>query len=99
MNTPRYLCSHLVRLRVDDCEEWVNLEEIWAGGAVLECEEEVEGGALVRMLSEGGSFMGRVTGVKRTAIGWRVEVAFSPLTPWSIEKWVPEHAVDPASLK
>ena len=98
MNTPRYLCSHLVRLSADDCDQWVNLEEIWADGAVLECEEEVAAGALVQISSDDQLFVGRVAGVERDEFGWQVEVAFSPLTPWSIDKWAPEHAVDPAKL-
>jgi hypothetical protein len=98
MDTPRFLCSHLVRLSADDREQWVNLEEIWADGAVLECEDEVANGALVRISSDSQLFMGRATAVKRDAIGWRVEVAFSPLTPWNVQKWMPEHALDPAKL-
>ena len=98
MSTPRYLCSHLVRLLVDDREQWVNLEEIWGDGAELGCEEEVGRGALALILSEGLSFEGRVTEVEREETGWRVEVSFSPLTPWSIEQWLPEHALDPAKL-
>ncbi len=106
MNTPRYLCSHLVRLVVSAPgtpetrgEQWVNLEEIWGEGAVLECEEEVANGALVLILSDELSFEGRVTRVEREETGWRVEVALSTLTHWSIEQWRPEHALDPASLK
>jgi len=98
MSTPRYLCSHLVRLRADDREQWVNLEEIWSDGAVLECEEKVAENALVRISSEDQLFVGTVTGVKQNEIGWTVEVALSPQTPWSIEKWLPEHALDPAKL-
>ena len=109
MNTPRYLCSQLVRLVVseppgtdtggDRAERWVNLEEIWGDGAVLGCEDEVANGALVLILSDDLSFEGQVTGVKQEETGWRVEVALSALTPWSIEQWRPEHALDPTSLK
>lgn len=99
MNTPRYLCSQLVRLVIGDREHWVNLEEIWGNGAVLGCEEEVANGALVRILSDDLSFEGRVTGVEHEETGWRAEVAFSAQTPWSIEQWRPEHALDPTSLK
>ena len=98
MDTPRYLCSHLVRLVTDDREQWVNLEEIWAAGAVLGCEEEVEEGTLVLILSDDQSFEAQVTAVKLDEPGWRLEVAFSPLTPWTAEKWLPEHAFDPAKL-
>jgi hypothetical protein len=97
-DTPRYLCSHLVRLVADGREQWVNLEEIWAGGAVLGCEEKVTDGALVLILSDDVSFEAIVTRVKLDETGCQVEVAFSPLTPWSIEKWLPEHALDPAKL-
>jgi len=98
MATPRYLCSELVRLVTDGRGQWVNLEEIWAEGAVLACEEEVGPGAPARISTDEVSFEGAVTAVERDEFGWRVEIAFSADTPWSIERWRPEHALDPDSL-
>src|SRR4051812_10713721 len=93
MNTPRYLCSQLVRLSEGGRELWVNLEEIWENGAVLECEEAVAMGAGVRISSGEDLFEGRVTGVKKDEFGWQVELEFSARTPWSISQWRPEHAL------
>lgn len=103
-STPRYLCSQLVQLVSSEPrapeyrEQWVNLEEIWDGGAVLECDEEVGAGMLATIFADGVSFSGRVTAVERHEIGWRVEMAFSAQTPWNIEFWQPEHALDAEAL-
>jgi hypothetical protein len=99
MAAPRYLCSHLVRLFVDGHEQWVNLEEIWEGGAVLECEEAVTAGAFAKVLAEEAVFAGRIKAAEAHEFGWRVEIEFSPLTQWTIERWKPEHALDPAKLR
>jgi hypothetical protein len=102
MDTPRYLCSQLVRLLISDSsghrEQWANLEEIWSSGAVLECEEEVASGSSAKISCDEVTFAGRVAAVERHVFGWTVEMAFSPLTPWTIERWRPEHALDPNAL-
>ena len=99
VTTPRYLCSHMVRLKVgDNPGRWANLEEIWSDGAVLECEEDIRSGEPARISCEGAFFAGHVTAVERHEFGWKVEIRFLPATPWSIEQWRPEHALDPASL-
>jgi len=82
----------------DDREQWANLEEIWGGGAVLECEDDVAAGAQAKISADDVSFSGRVTAVDRHEFGWRVEIAFSPLTPWTIGCWRPEHLLDPAAF-
>jgi hypothetical protein len=71
---------------------------------VLECEETLSDETLSEgedaKISAGDiSFAGRVTAVERHEFGWRVEMAFSHLTPWTIEQWKPEHALDPARLQ
>jgi hypothetical protein len=99
MAPPRYLCSHLVRLVVSGPrEQWVNLEEIWEGGAVLECEDAVDPGIAVTIQAGDLAFSGIVTAVEREESGWRVEMDFSPLTPWTIKRWKPDHILDPATL-
>jgi hypothetical protein len=98
MAAPRYLCSHLVRLSAGGRTRWANLEEIWNAGAILDCEEEVMRGDSVTMSSEEVFFDGRVTAVEREESGWRVEVLFSEYTPWTIERWMPEHALNPETL-
>jgi hypothetical protein len=99
MAAPRYLCSHLVRFSADNCEQWANLEEIQQNGAVLECDEAVRDDAVAKISAGDVSFEGRVTAVQQHEFGWRVEMAFSHLTPWTIEQWKPGHALDPAKLK
>ncbi len=64
----------------------------------MECEEEVGQGEIVTMSSDEVSFDGQVTAVERDESGWRVEVLFSELTPWTIEQWTPEHVLDPETL-
>ena len=98
MDSPRYLCSQLVRLLAGDREQWAVLGEIWETGAVLDCEEAVADGLPVGILADDVTFSGRVAAVKQYEFGWQVEVRFSPLTPWRIERWQPEHALNPAKL-
>lgn len=98
MATPRYLCSHLVRLVAEGREQWVNLEEIWESGAVLECEEPVDNGLQVEILAGETSFEGHATEVEQHEFGWRLTMTFSPLTPWKIELWRPEHTLNAEEL-
>jgi hypothetical protein len=87
----RYLCSELVALKVSSTTFTVNLEEIWPEGAVLEAESAVEDGAHVEIRSGDVLLIGKVVGLEGHEFGWRVEVAFSPLTPWDPEKFKPQH--------
>lgn len=68
----------------------VNLEEIWQTGAIVEGEP-----AGPRPVTAGfaqiQSFSGRVLSVEEHEFGWRAEIQFSPLTPWSIELFCPQH--------
>ena len=100
MSSPRYLCSQLVRLAVRGLpEQWVNLEEIWDDGAMLECETEVEPGVDATFSTDEVSFTGRITAVEKQESGWELEITFSPMTQWTIEKWRPDHAIDPKTLE
>ena len=99
MSSPRYLCSHLVRLAIAARpEQWVTLEEIWEYGAMLECETGIELGAAAMILAGEISFTGRITAVKNHEFGTQAEMTFSPATRWTIEKWRPKHALDPKAL-
>ncbi len=95
----RYLCSELVPLRTEDGESIANLEEIWSGGAVLECENPLQSGSRVEMLGGDVRFHGLIASVELHEFGYRVEVQFSPLTPWSPDRFSPQHLLDPAVLK
>jgi hypothetical protein len=95
---PRYLCSHLVVLIVGDRDQCVNLEEIWESGAVVECEEAVVTGVSADILADDIVFSGRVIAVERHEFAWRAEIAFCAHTLWSMERWRPEHSLDPQEL-
>jgi hypothetical protein len=100
MSSARYLCSQLVRLAVPDLpEQWVTLEEIWEDGAMLESETEVASGVAAMISTDEVSFTGRITAVDRHEFGWQVEITFSPMTRWTMEKWRPDHAIDPKTLE
>jgi hypothetical protein len=88
---PRYLCSELVTLKAGSTMFTANLEEIWPEGAVIEAEDAVDDGAHVEIRSGDFLLAGKVVGVELHEFGWRVEVAFSPLTPWDPEKFKPQH--------
>jgi hypothetical protein len=94
----RYLCSHLVRLTTAGHEQWANLEEIWESGAVLDCEEEVARDSAAMFSGDEVVFRGRVTHCGEHRFGWRVELELSSETPWSVELWKPEHALDSGTL-
>lgn len=98
MSSARYLCSQLIRLAAGNHTQWANLEEIWDDGAMLECETEVDPGVSATISADDVSFSGRITAVERHEFGWQVEITFSPVTRWTIEKWRPEHAIDPKTL-
>lgn len=98
MNSRRYLCSHLVSLRKNSGESAparvVNLEEIWQTGAVLESEEPVEEAARVEIHCGEAVFAGSIVQVSAHEFGWRIEVEFSPETPWSPDRFCPEHLLE-----
>jgi len=94
----RYLCSHLVTLRWDDQTRLMNLEEISRDFALLESDEAVPCGVLAEMSAGNARFIGSVTHVEQHEFGWKVDFRFSPLTPWTIENFQPQHMLDPARL-
>jgi hypothetical protein len=99
MNPRRFLCSQLVALRNNSIKTIVNLEEIWGNGAVLESEDPVEGGSRVEIRCGRAFFAGRIVQVERHEFGWRFEVEFSPMTPWKIGEFQPEHLLDVSELE
>lgn len=98
MTSKRYLCSHLVSLRCGADVHMVNLEEIWQTGAVLEGEEPVIEGAPAEIRCGSVHLFGAITCVQEHSIGWRIEIEFSPLTPWSPDRFQPEHMLDLSAL-
>ncbi|MEP6716381.1 MAG: hypothetical protein ABJC09_12480 [Terriglobia bacterium] len=69
----------------------VNMEEIWVEGAVLECEESVTAGVQASIEWGGFRLAGLVAEAAAHEFGWRVELEFSPQTPWSPEAAPPAH--------
>jgi hypothetical protein len=94
VNAPRYLCSDLVTLRIGAAESIVNLEEIGRDGAAIESEDPIVDGVRVEIRCGSVFFSGQVTPVGRHEFGWRVEIEFSPLTPWNPEHFRPRHMLD-----
>jgi hypothetical protein len=94
MGARRYLCSELVALKVNSVDTTVNLEEIWQDGASFESEDPVVGGVLVELRCGSAFFAGKVTQIEPHEFGCRVEVEFSPLTPWNPELFRPQHMLD-----
>jgi hypothetical protein len=95
----RYLCSHLVTLVFSGQRRVVNLEEICRTGACLESDDSVPAGVPVEMRTEAVRFQGTVTEVEEHDLGWRIELEFSPLTPWCVEHFRPQHLLDPSALE
>lgn len=98
MNLPRYLCSQLIALKTGSRECVVNLEEIWQDGAIIESDICVEAGAQMELRCDTAFFAGSVVHVEAHEFGWRLEVEFSPLTPWTVDRFRPEHLLDVAAL-
>ena len=99
MEAGRYLCSHLVTLSWKDgasgvTQSIVNIEEIWAEGAVLESEAVAPVGSSAEIRCGKTFFAGKITRADVHEFGVRIEIEFSPLTPWSVERFRPEHLLD-----
>ena len=98
MGAHRYFCSELVFLEASETRAVVNLEEIWTTGAVIESETPVESGLRFRLRAGSHTFWGQAIMVEPHEFGWRVEVEFSPMTPWKPEEYSPQHLLDPSTL-
>lgn len=103
MPAARYLCSELVFLEIGQTRTVVILEEIWPEGAVIECENTdaqspPQTGVRLRLRAGRHSFWGEAVRVEAHEFGCRVEVKFSPMTPWKREEYSPQHLLDPTAL-
>jgi hypothetical protein len=98
LNPKRYLCSQLVALRCGGETRTVNLEEIWESGAIFETEEPVSSSGWAEFRCGGFTLCGRLTRTEPHEFGWRIEMEFSPLTPWSPERFRPDHLLDPSEI-
>lgn len=99
----RFLCSDLVALRVGERESFVNLEEIWRTGAVLESEDHIAGAEAACLVfrareeageSAPGQTVGiAIVGAERHQFGWRIEVRFLDME-WTPQLYTPAHLTD-----
>ena len=94
MDARRYLCSDLVVVKKAAGSCVVNLEEIGETMAVFEAEFPFE--YHEQLCLEGGEaqFHGFVSSVEEHEFGWRVEMEFVSLTPWSLERFRPKHLLN-----
>lgn len=89
-------------LRLRGRDRTVNLEEIWQSGAVVEGEgdemapSQGESAQIRSRLADESLvvFAGRIRAIETHEFGWRAEIEFSPLTPWSVEAFSPQHLTD-----
>ncbi len=97
--SPRYLCSDLLRVRgPGGWSGWVNLEEIWDRGAVLESESPIELQQKLLLQKQGGKIWGAVEECAEHAFGYRIQVKFLFDQKWSPALFRPEHLFDPNGL-
>jgi len=89
----RFLCSDLAVLTVDGEARYVNLEEIWRTGAVLESEEDAAVGARVTLRADGITLKCDVERVQQHEYGYRIEVRFLD-REWTPELFKPAHLTD-----
>jgi hypothetical protein len=89
----RFLCSDLAVLTVDGEARYVNLEEIWRTGAVVESEEDAEVAARVTLRSGGITMKCDVERVDRHEYGYRIEIRFID-REWTPELFKPAHLTD-----
>ena len=89
----RFLCSDLAILSVDGEARYVNLEEIWRTGAVVESEEDAPMGACVALRSCGITLKADVERVEEHEYGYRIEIRFRN-REWTPELFKPAHLTD-----
>ncbi len=89
----RFLCSDLVILTVDGQARYVNLEEIWQTGAVVESEEDAPVAAKVALRAGGITLESDVERVDRHEYGYRIEIRFLE-REWTPELFKPAHLTD-----
>lgn len=98
MSAKRYLCSDLVVMQRVSGPCIVNLEEIGESVAVFESEVPFEAREQLALNGGDAQFHGFVQTSEQHEFGWRVEMEFSPLTPWAPERFTPQHLLDLETL-
>jgi hypothetical protein len=96
-----WLCSHLVRLFLDDeprTSEIVQLEEISADGVGVAVESVYPKGLRLTIGASGFEARIVVASCQPRETGFRLEARFSDGFRWSPEIWRPDHLFRPPSL-
>jgi hypothetical protein len=99
----RLLCAHLVTLVLDAGNRkgpsvLANLEDISTGGACLQMDQPIPIDAKVRLICASCEFRGRVRHCQFREIGYYAGIQFEAGNEWSVQKFVPDHLLDPAAL-
>jgi hypothetical protein len=89
----RFLCSDLVVLSIDGQARFVNLEEIWRTGAVVDSEDGAAPAAAAELRAGTVALKVSVERVERHEYGYRVELRFSDVE-WTPELFTPAHLTD-----
>jgi len=98
------MCSEIVSLHFQsregpECELKVNLEEIWASGALFQTDAPIRPFTAVWFAVGACEFRGQV--IARTlarGLGVFVEMRFRPGCVWSEQKYRPQHLFNPVVL-
>lgn len=100
----RMLCADLVTVHWRDArgrsrKAVANLEDISPRGACLELAKPLEDGRLIRIIAGTGELCARVRHIRRAETGYLHGVEFEPGQVWSADEFLPQHLLDPRSLK
>ena len=88
--SPRYLCSQIVELRLDDAVPAV-LEDISLEGAGLAAEAPVPRGADLELVTPGLRARAQVRYCLKRETDFRLGVEFLDDARWRPDHWQPEH--------
>jgi hypothetical protein len=98
------LCSEILNLRLQSRDDGgrelkVNLEEIWASGALFLTDVPIRPLTSLWFAAGGCEFRGQVTARKLLrGLGYFIEMQFQPGCTWSEEKYRPKHLFNPLVL-
>ena len=97
---PRYLCSDLVKLAVEGAQPvTVILEHISASDACVRSDGAVPEGARVELICRDTRLTGAVRSCLQRHDAYFVDIVFDADSKWSMEKYKPQHLLDPREVK
>ena len=96
----RYLCSDLVKLALEGAQPvTVILENISASDACVQSDDVVPEGARVELICRDTRLTGAVRSCLRQDDAYFVDIVFDADSKWSMEKYKPQHLLDPREVK